>query len=83
MSVAILTDHRVKIKENKKIEKYLDFAGEPKQKLWTMQVTVISVVVSALGTVPKGLERGLEQKRDHSDYNIVEIRQNTEKSSKD
>ena len=53
-------DHRVKIKKREMINKYLDLAREQK-KLWDMLVTVILIVVGALGTVPKGLERGLEQ----------------------
>ena len=48
-------NHRVKIK-SEKINKYLDLAGELK-KPWNIQVTVIPIVVNALGTVPKGLER--------------------------
>ena len=56
---AVPADHRVKLKENEKIDKYLDLARELK-KLWNMKVKVIPIVVGALGTVPKGLERGLE-----------------------
>ena len=41
------------------IDKCLDLARELK-KLWNMKVKVIPIVVGALGTVPKGLERGLE-----------------------
>ena len=50
-----------------------------------MKVTVIPIVISALGTVTKGLLEGfaeLGNKRicgDHSSYNIAEIGQNTEK----
>ena len=43
------------------IDKYLAFARELKKKLCNMQVTVIPVVVGTLGTVPKGLKRGLKQ----------------------
>ena len=52
----------MKIKVNEKVDKYLDFARElkKKQKQWNMRVTVIPVVVGALGTVLKSLERGLE-----------------------
>ena len=50
---AVPADHRVKLKENEKMNKYLE-------KLWNMKVKVIPIVVGALGTVPKGLERGLE-----------------------
>ena len=46
------------MKEGEKIYKYLDFAREPK-KLWNMKVTVIPIIVRALGIVPKGLEKRL------------------------
>ena len=48
---AVPADIRVEIKENKKINKYLDLARELR-KLWNMRMTV---VVGVLGTVPKGL----------------------------
>ena len=32
-----------------------------KRNLWHKRVTVIPIVVGSLGTIPKGLERGLEQ----------------------
>ena len=60
---SVPVDHRVKLKENEKMDKYLDLAREVK-KLWNMKVKVIPIVVGALGTVPKGLEKGLEN---HSD----------------
>ena len=50
----------VKIKEGKKIDKYLDLARELNM-LCNMRVIVIPVVVDALGTVPKGLESRLEE----------------------
>ena len=53
---AVLADHRVKLKER---EKYLDLAREFK-KLWNIKVTIIPIVIGALGTVTKGLEQGLE-----------------------
>ena len=59
MDFAVPADHRVKLKENEKMDKYLDLARELK-KLWNMKVKVISIVFGALGTVPKGLEKGLE-----------------------
>ena len=54
---AILADHRVKLKESKKRDKYVDFSREVK-KFWTMKVTVIPIVIGALGTVTKGLIQG-------------------------
>ena len=54
MDFAVPMDHRVKISENEKINKYLDLARGLK-KLWNMKVTVIPIVVSIFGTVSKGL----------------------------
>ena len=54
-----LTDF-VKIKESKKRDKYLDLAKEP-MKLGNMQMMVIPTVIGTLGTVPKGLEKRLQE----------------------
>ena len=56
MDFTILADHRVKLKESEKRDKYPDFAREQK-KLWNMKVTVLSIVIGALGTIPKRLPR--------------------------
>ena len=56
---AVPADHRIKLKECEKRDKYLDFAMELK-KLWNMQVTIIPIVIGAFGTVTKGLLKGLE-----------------------
>ena len=58
--LAVPADHKGKIKESVMIKKYLDLARELK-KLWNMKVTVIPIVVDALGTTPKSLERRLEE----------------------
>ena len=55
---AVLADHRIKIQKKKKINKYSD---QKTKKLWNMRMTVIPVVVGELGTVPVGLETGLEE----------------------
>ena len=52
-------DHRIKLKECEKKNKYLDLAKELK-KLWNMKVTIILIVIGAFGTVTKGLLKGLE-----------------------
>ena len=52
-------DHRIKLKECIKKDKYLNFAWELK-KLWNMQVTIIPIVIGAFGTFTKGLLKGLE-----------------------
>ena len=56
---AVLADHRVKVKESEKNDKYLDLARGLK-KLWNMKVTVVPIVIGLLGTVTKGLVKGLE-----------------------
>ena len=55
---SIPVDNRVKIKESKILDKYLDLARELK-RLWSMMVTVIPIVVGVLGMVPKSLENRL------------------------
>ena len=53
---AVPADHRVKIKESEKINKYIDLARELR-KLWNMKV--VPIVIGVLGTVPKSLEKNL------------------------
>ena len=60
MDFAVLADHRVKSKEDEKKNKYQDLARELK-KQWNMKVTVIAIVVHALGMIPKGMVKGLEK----------------------
>ena len=47
---AVSADHRIKLKECEKRDKYLDLARELK-KLWNMKVTIILIVIGAFGTV--------------------------------
>ena len=49
----------IKLKECEKKDKYLDLARELK-KSWNMKMTIILIVVGALGTVTKGLLKGLD-----------------------
>ena len=56
---AVPADHRIDLKESEKKDKYLDLARELK-KLWNMKVTIVSIVIGALGTITKGLLKGLE-----------------------
>ena len=56
---AVPADHRIKLKQCEKMDKYLDLARELK-KLWNMKVTIILIVIGAFGTVTKGLLKGLE-----------------------
>ena len=54
-----------------------------------MKVTVISVVIGALGTISKGLVKGTKRLRNqrtskiYSNYSIVKIGRNTKKSPED
>ena len=59
MDCAVPTDHRIKLKECEKKDKYLDLVRELK-KLWNMMVTIIPIAIGAFGTVTKGLLKGLE-----------------------
>ena len=56
---AVPADHRIKLKECEKKDKYLDLARELK-KLWNMKVTIVPIVIGAFGTITKGLLKGLE-----------------------
>ena len=56
---AVSADHRIKLKECEKKDKYLDLARELK-KLWNMKVTIVPIVIGAFGTITKGLLKGLE-----------------------
>ena len=56
---AKLADYGINLKESEKKDKYLDLAREIK-KLWNMKVTIVPIVVGALGTVNEGLLKGLE-----------------------
>ena len=55
---AVPADHRVKMKEREKIDKYLYLAREL-WKLWNMKGKVVPIVIGALGTVPKALGKNL------------------------
>ena len=56
---AVPADHRINLKESEKKDKYLDLARELKN-LWNTKVTIVPIVIGALGTITKGLLKGLE-----------------------
>ena len=75
MDFTIPADH--KMKESKKIYKFLDLARELK-KVLNQKVTVILIVVCTLGMIPKDLKKnegtGDQRKnQDHLDHNTVKI----------
>ena len=84
VNFAIQADHRIKLKECEKRDKYRDLARELK-KLWHMNVTIIPIVTGAFGTVTKGLLKGLEDLKvgGHPNNSIIENAQNTEKIPED
>ena len=57
---AVPADHRIILKESEKKDKYLDLARELKE-LWNMKVTIVPIVIGALGTITKWLLKGLEE----------------------
>ena len=59
LDFAVPADHKIKLKENEKKDKYFDYTWEL-QKLWNMKVTITPIVIGAFGTVTKGLLKGLE-----------------------
>ena len=59
MDFAVPANHRIKLKESEKKDKYPNLARELK-KLWNMKGKIIPIVISAFGTVTKGLLKGLE-----------------------
>ena len=59
MDFAVLAVHIVDLKEGEERYKYLDLARELK-KLWNVKVTILPIVIGALGTVTKWLVQGLE-----------------------
>ena len=56
---AVPADHRIKLKESEKKDKYLDLDRKLK-KLWNMKVIIIPIMIGAFGTVTKGLSKGQE-----------------------
>ena len=59
MNFAVPVDHREKIKESKKRDKYLDFARK-KNKLWNTKVTAITTVIGAPEKIPEILVKRLD-----------------------
>ena len=56
---AVPADHKIKLKECEKKDKYVDLARELK-KPCNMQRTIIPILIGEIGTVTKGLVKGVE-----------------------
>ena len=59
LQIVNIAVHRINLKECEKKDNYLDLARELK-KLWNMKVTIAPLGIGALGTITKGLLKGLE-----------------------
>jgi len=64
-------DATVEEKEQEKIDRYQDLVGELK-RLWKVKTKAIPIVVGALGTVMKSLQKNLKKARSNV---IVELLQ--------
>ena len=83
MNFAVPADHRRKLKESEKKDKYLDLSRELKE-LWNVKVAIIPIVIGTFRTVTKGLLKWLEDLKIRGrDNYIIENSQNTEKSPGD
>ena len=77
----------MKVKEGEHVNKYLDLAREQKM-VWNMSVTVIPTVICALGMIPKGFGKRLEELETRGRIDIIQTTelltdQYTEKSPGD
>ena len=81
LDFAVPVDHRIKLKESEKKDKYLDLARELK-KLWNMKVTIyliIMTIIGTFGTVTKRIIKGTgglgswRPSGDHPNDSISEI----------
>lgn len=57
---AVPMDHRVRVKEDIKVDTYLDLAAEVRRQ-YHVKTEIVPVVIGALGTVPNRLEESLEK----------------------
>ena len=71
MDFAVPADHRVKEKEGKVLEKYLDLAREL-EKLCNIKVTVTPIVQSWIERKTEGI-RGQGKNGDHPNRRILKI----------
>ena len=59
VNLAFPADYRIKLKESQKRNKYIHLAREL-NKLWNINMSVITTEIGALDTVTKGLVQWLE-----------------------
>ena len=73
-----MVDNRVKLKESKRRDKYLELSRELK-KLGNIKVTVVPIIIGTLGTVIRGLVQGEED----LEKSVIKIGQYSEESPGD
>ena len=56
MDIAVSANNRVKRKEGKTLDQYLNLHRD-QERLWNAKVMITLISVDALGTVPKNLEK--------------------------
>ena len=76
---AVPADHRINLKESEKKDKYLDLGRELK-KLWNMEVTIVLIVIGALGTITKRLLKGLSPETSPGDLRRLTVTQTSVKN---
>ena len=57
---AVPADQRVEISQQTKTESYQDLKREL-QKLWNLKTSIVPIVIGALGTIPKSLEKHVSE----------------------
>ena len=60
VDVAIPVDHRIDQKEIEKITKYADLKLEI-SRMWNCELTVVPIIIGALGSIPKNLPNHLKK----------------------
>ena len=74
IDVACPFDTRVKHKEQEKVENYQDLIKQEIGRVWNFhEVKIIPIIIGALGTVPKGLFKGLQALEMTSAFNLLQI----------
>ena len=60
VNFAVPADHRVEISQQRKTKSYQDLKREL-QKLWSLKTSIVPIVIGALGTTTKSLEKHLNE----------------------
>ena len=69
---AVPADHRIKLKECEKKDKYLELARELK-KLWNLKVMIVPIVIGAFGIVTKEFLKSLEDLKDGGRVETIQM----------